>query len=319
MSEQAISLEQFAGALAAAEEGQPENPEHESEEQAAAAAEGQPDANAEAEGAEEQSEEQEAEAEQEAQPAADADPDPVVKWTTANGETFEVKTSELRNGYMRDADYRQKTQALAEERRQVEQTITQKFQEAEAYAADLAQLHALQSQMQQYEALDWNAIEAQDPAQAASLWRQYQQLKDKGQQLAAGYQSKRVQIEQQRAQQFQQATTEALEHLRKVVPNFGEQTLKELREYGLKAGFKPEELAQVADKRHFEVLWKAAQWEALQAKKPEVANKVKALPPKTTKPGASAPPPTAIEKAQQQFRKSRDVRSFAKLLELSDK
>lgn len=319
MSEQAISLEQFAGALAAADEGQPDHPELELDEQQPPAAEGQPDANAEAEGAEEQSEGQEAEAEQAEQPKEDSDPDPVISWTTANGETFEVKTSELQAGYMREADYRHKTQNLAEERRRAEQTIQAKFQEAEQYAADLAQLHSAQSQLAQFEQLDWNALYESDPAQAAKLQGQYLMLRDRARELATGHQAKQQQIQQQRAQQFHQATQEAVEHLRKVVPNFGESTLKELQDFGLKAGFTAQELAQVADKRHFEVLWKAAQWEALQAKKPEVTNKVKQLPPKTTKPGASAPPPTAIEKAQKQFAAKRDVKSYAQLLYLHDK
>lgn len=315
MSDQAISLEQFAGALAQAEEDQPENQESEAVEQEAEAAEGQTEAEQEAEA--EQS--NEAEAEQEEQPEKDSSEEPVVKWTTSNGETYEVPMPELKQGYMRDADYRQKTQALAEERRQVEQTVQQKFQEAETFAADLAQLHAVAEQIKQYEALDWNALDQQDPQQAMRLWRQYQQLKDDAGRKAHTFQEKQQQYQQQRAQSFHQATQEAVEHLRKVVPNFGDQTIKELREFGLKVGFTAEELAQVADKRHFEVLWKAAQWEALQAKKPEVVNKVKALPPKTTKQGSSAPPPTAVEKATKQFQQKRDIRSFAKLLELADR
>ncbi len=86
----------------------------------------------------------------------------------------------------------------------------------------------------------------------------------------------------------------------------------------MKAGFAPEELAQVSDKRHMEVLWKASQWDALQAKKPDALAKVRQAPPKTTKPGNSAPPPTAVERAQKQLKARPDARSFAALLAATD-
>lgn len=312
MSE-AISLEQFAQSLTEASEGQPETPEPEQVE-ADQAAEGQPEAEAQVE--EEAQADPETEAEQEEQPPEESSDDQVIKWQTANGETYEVPVSELKQGYMRDADYRQKTQTLAEERRQAEQTIQQKFTEAETFAADLAKLHSTAEQIKQYEALDWENLEQQDPTQAMRLWRQYQQLKDSASRLAHEFQEKQQQNEQQRRQAFLQATKEAEEHLKKVIPNFGPQALQQMREYGLKEGFTAEELANTADKRHLTALWKAAQWDALQAKKPET---VKALAKVPAKAPPSKQAPTKHEQVLKQAsnKKAFTVNEFAALLKAS--
>jgi hypothetical protein len=125
--------------------------------------------------------------------------------------------------------------------------------------------------------------------------------------------------EQQRSQQFQQASNKALEHLGSVIPKFDASThIPALRDYGIKAGYSADELAQVADKRHLEVLWKASQWDSLQAKKPEAVAKVKAAPPKTTKPGNSVAPPSAVDRANKQFKAKPDAHSLAKLLEATN-
>lgn len=312
MSE-AISLEQFAGALAGSEEGQPQDEELDPTPQGDEQTEAEPQETTGEEGDETDA------AKQESQPTQELSDEAVIQWKTAQGDTYEVPLQELKQGYMRETDYRQKTQNLAEERRTAHQTIQQKFQEVERFAADLGQITAAQQQLEQFEKLDWNGLYEQDPAQATRLQGQYLMLKDKQRELLGGYQAMQQQLASERMQAFHQATQEAVEHLRKAVPNFGDTTLKSMRDYGLKEGFTAQELANVADKRMFMVLHKAAQWDALQAKKPEVANKVKALPPKTTKPGSSAPPPTAIEKAHKQFKAKKDLRSFAQLLELQDK
>ena len=66
--------------------------------------------------------------------------DPEEEWE-AGGQKYKVKKSELRSGYMKDADYRRKTAEVAEQRRQVEAFAQQVVQGAPAdvfISADLA-------------------------------------------------------------------------------------------------------------------------------------------------------------------------------------
>lgn len=322
MFDQDISAADVAMSILYPEEDQPEDRESEPEGTESTATEEATEEPVNDAESEEGGEEPDSEDDAEQPGQADTAPadDVVVKWQTATGETFEAPLAELKAGYMRSADYTQKTQALAEDRKQAEQALVSKIQEAERYTADLGKLAALGEQVRSYEA--WLAQATQrgeDPQAIAQAQAQYVLLRQQHEDTRAGLLQKRQQLvqeaEQQRAQQIEQANKEALEHLGRVIPSFDpHQHLPALREYGLKAGYSPEELAQVADKRHFEVLWKASQWDALQTKKPEAVARAKAAPPKTTKPGNSATPPTAIERAEKRFKAKKDARSFADLL-----
>lgn len=314
MSEAALSTDDFASMLTQA--NQPEQPTEDSSpaETQQPEVEAEPPAEAE-EATEQEAPEAEAADEQDGQPQGPTD-DAVVKWETAAGETFEVPVSELKNGYMRDADYRQKTQALADERKVATQQLQQQAAEIEALGPELGVLTSLQQQLQQYQQLDWNAIRAADPQQHSQLLADYLLLKDRVGEAKQSIANRRQQIQTAQAQSFAQATKEAAEHLRRVIPNFGDATIKQMSEFGKKAGFTEAELSAVADKRMLETLWKASQWDALQAKKPAVDNKVKALPPKKA-PATTAPPRNTkheqINKALQSKR-ALSTNDFAALL-----
>lgn len=326
MPDQTISAEDVASALLFPEDGQPAEREPEAGQEQTDAAEETPEQPAKEVDTEEDGDPAETEGETEQPGQADTAPadDVVVKWETGTGETFEAPLAELKAGYMRTADYTQKTQALADDRKQAEQALQSKIQEAERYTADLGTLATIGEQVKGYEA--WLAQAAQrgeDPQTIAQAQAQYLVLRQQHEDTRAGLLNKRQhlmsQAEQQRAQDFQQASQTALEHLGKVIPKFDASThIPALRDYGIKAGFTADELAQTSDKRHFEVLWKASQWDALQDKKPDAIARVNAAPPKTTRSGSSAAPPTALERANKQFKAKPDARSFAQMLAATD-
>lgn len=311
MDEQSITtLDDLAGALAAAD-SQPET-EQEAEEQGEQQEQVETSNEAEAEGEESEAEAAEQEAGQAQAPADDA----VIKWETANGEAFEAPISELKAGYMRSADYTQKTQALAEERKAAEVEVSKRFEEVTQFAREQAQLMQVHEQLEKFAKADWNALYAENAAEAGRLHAQWQQLKDHAQQLSRNYQAKHAQMREARSKQFQEQTKAALETLERDIPNFGRQHLDGMRDAGLAHGFTDEELGAVSDPRMFKVLHDAAQWRALQAKKPSVQQQVKAAPTKAVKPGASAPdkPSTQLERAQRSFAQKKDVRSLAAMI-----
>lgn len=297
----ALSTNDFAALLSEADT--PEQPAKDSGADKEQQAEDDADPAADTEGGttdEAEQTEEDAADDKDGQPPAGPADDAVVKWETAQGEEFAVPVAELKNGYMRDADYRQKTQALADERKAVVTQVQQQYQELEAYSEELGQVTSLQAQIKQYQALDWQAIRAADPQQHSALFADYMLLKDKASDAAQALNAKREKLTQGQQQAFRQASQEAAEALKRAIPNFGAETLKAMREYGVKEGFTAEELAQVADKRLLLMLHKAAQWDALQGKKPEVHNKVRALPPK----GKPAPSGAARPSKQEQVVKA---------------
>ena len=250
-------------------------------------------------------------------PAAPAD-DVVVKWTTSGGEAIEAPLAELKSGYLRQQDYTHKTQALAEERKQAETAVAQQFQQAQQLTRDQAKLMQLREDLSAYQKADWNALYEQNPVEAGRLQAQWRQTEAQARELAAGLQSAAQQSSQAQAQRLQQATQQAMEALQREIPGFGAETIKAARETALAHGFSEAELAGITDARTFKVLHEAAQWRALQAKKPAVQNKVAAAPPKATKPGSATQPSTRKEAAFKQMQSRRDVNSLAAFIAASE-
>ena len=236
--------------------------------------------------------------------------DAVIRWKAADGSDIEATVSELKAGHLRHADYTQKTQQLAEDRKQAAAQIAQQLQQA--------QLMNIQERLNLFAKADWNALYQQDAAEAGRLQAQWMQLQEQGRAMAQSYQAKLQQREAERAQQFQRASQEALQTLQRDIPGFGAEQLKAMREAGVAHGFSDEELAQVADARTLKVLHEAAQWRALQAQKSVVQKKVQAAPPKATKPGATGVPPSKSEAAWKQLNARRDVDSLAAFLAASE-
>lgn len=308
-NEEITTLDGLAAALDA-DDGQAQAPGAE-EQQAAGQDEGIREADAPREG-----EQAAADATGQA-PEAPAD-DVVVKWTTSGGDEIEAPLAELKSGYLRQQDYTHKTQALAEERKQAETAVAQQFQQAQQLTRDQAKLMQLREDLSAYQKADWNALYAQDPTEAGRLQAQWRQAEAQARELAGGIQSASQQLQQTQAQRVQQATQEAMQALQREIPGFGAETINAARETALAHGFSEAELAGITDARTFKVLHEAAQWRALQAKKPAVQNKVAAAPPKATKPGSATQPSTRKEAAFKQMQSRRDVNSLAAFIAASE-
>ena len=56
-----------------------------------------------------------------------------------------------------------------------------------------------------------------------------------------------------------------MEAVKKAIPNFGDATIKEIKDYALSEGYTPEEIGNILDPRQVKTLWEAAQFRKLQA------------------------------------------------------
>lgn len=239
----------------------------------------------------------------------------ILEWES-NGEKIRVSQDELKNGYMRQQDYTQKTQNLARESQTLQQRVQQEFQAVQQLATEYGQLTQIDAQLDQFKQVDWNTLKQQDPLAYNTYLAEMNNLKGIRGDVVQQIEGKRQYLTQQQVHAFQQATAEAQEHLKKVIPNFGADSLKTMKTYGEKLGFTTQELAGVADKRMLQVLYEASQWRALQEKKPALQNKVKTLPTRATKPAGNALPQkqVQIEKQTRRLAQTGKVNDFAALL-----
>src|SRR5690348_11934684 len=90
-------------------------------------------------------------------------------------------------------DYTQKTQALAEQQRSVQERLAQVGQIEQMQAAlapDFANVQALGARLQQYQNVDWVKYHADDPIAAPGQFAQFQMLKDQYQMAVGQVQQK---------------------------------------------------------------------------------------------------------------------------------
>ena len=203
-----------------------------------------------------------------------------------NGQEIEVSLDELKAGYSRDSDYRQKTHTLGMEKRDLE---AQKNSLRQSYDAKLAELNELiatadATVRQQQGSEDLQRLYNEDPTQAAKLdyeLRQRQvQLDDM-----------RTKAKQAQAKQY----SEFLEAQRELAatkipeysdPNKADQFKLSMRNSLRGYGFSDEEIGSLADHRFLMVAKDAMSYQSLKDKRPIVQKKV-ANAPKVVKSGVA--------------------------------
>jgi len=240
-----------------------------------------------------------------------------------DGKTQKVTLKEARDGYQRQADYQRKTQALAEQRREVESIRQATESEKAAYAEAVS---ALRQEMERYlpQEPDWQKLHQDDPINFPIIEKQWRDYKA---QLAAVQQQEAVikaQQSREQQEQLRQIVEEGRKYIFEKVPEWKDeakwsQAQKSLRDYGKTVGYSDEELAAATDPRAIIVLEKARKFDALQANRPQ-PNKGSA--PKPMRAGNSASSPkqtTEIAKVKQRLKSTGHVNDAAAIFAMLDR
>lgn len=208
-----------------------------------------------------------------------------------NGKQYRVP-QELKDGFLMQSDYTRKTQELAAQRREVEAHSRHVFETAKAMieAAPqvrdaVAQLQAIDSQLMQYESLNWADIRARDPQQYAVLVADRQQLIDAKAKVQA--QGADALNRYQHAEQQKRAVELHAGHqyLSQRIKGWGAELDSTLTNYALGLGIPESTLVgMVRTPQLVEALHKAWQFDRQQNAKPE--NKRLQPNTPTVKPGA---------------------------------
>jgi len=250
--------------------------------------------------AEESEEEAEAQAEEEPEEEAQPEQEPleVIQW---NGEEKQVSKAELKELAQKGFDYTQKTQQLAEERRQVEVAIRQAQQQIALQNQQvevIASVKALDSQLDQFKGVNWHQLAESDPVEYLKLNQSYRDLKEAREAKVQEFQYQAQQLQYAQSQQYQAHLQEEAAKLSNMPEFKGEkatETKAQIKSYLRDVGFNDEEIGSIVDHRHVKVAWEAAQWRKLQASKPQVTKKVAEVP-KVVKPGTNKPQQTKADR-----------------------
>jgi len=213
-----------------------------------------------------------------------------------NGEEQEVTLQELLNGNMMEADYRQKTATLAEQRRAFEEQAQAKLQELNDKAQSALDVTALlENQLvEEYNSVNWDEIRRESPAEYAALQQDYQSraaalqnMRDQATQNAEFVRKetleKQVEIHQKILQEEGAKLIEAIpEWMDKDKAQKGK---SEIAAYLKGYGFGDQELNNLIDHRSVVLARKAMLYDQMN-KTAKVAEKKVSKLPKILKPGA---------------------------------
>ena len=189
------------------------------------------------------------------------------------------------------ANYTQKTQALAEERRQFEATSAQEKQQQQEYVQDYAKVVAISDQLALYDKVDWESLIRDDPQQAMLYQQQQRALEGQRQQAVEAVTQKQQQFALNEQQSFAKQVQEASAYVTREIPNWSPERDNQLQKYVQSMGIAEKELTPVLLKHPalFKVLHKAELYDQMakkQAVKPPPAVQEK---PVTRVSGSRAP------------------------------
>ena len=279
------------------------------------AQEAEPDA--EAEGDDPDAEEQ---SDDDAEDAEDTEEQPATVTVKIDGEEKQVTLDEVIRGYQREADYTRKTQALAETRKAFDAQVQSFSAERERTTSLLSVLEAQLTQLL-YSPEDMEYLRVNDPAEWAARGREMDLRAQQLQSVTGEKQRLSQQAEREQQQAFDAIRSEEGAKLLAAKPEWadpvkGREAMTRVRDYMVSVGTTDDEIAQTFDHRILIAIDKAAQWDALQAKKPAVQARVEAV--KTAKPGVQGQQPSKVTeatRAKQRLAKTGRVEDAATAIE----
>ena len=199
---------------------------------------------------------------------------PALLKLKVNGEDVEKPLDEVVALAQQGLDYTQKTQQVAEQRKELEayaqqiQMQEQAFQEQmqlnNVLIEDVAKITSLDQQLNQYANVNWQQLSDNDFVEAQKLFFTYNQLQQERSQLVSQFEAKKQQVVQKQSQLMAEKIAKGKEVLAKEIPNWSPETNQALLSTGKDYGFSDAELNSIVDPRHVKVLHDAMQWRKLQ-------------------------------------------------------
>jgi len=256
-----------------------------------------------------EAESEEIEAEEDQQEAAEQEPDKYYR-VKLDGEDYEVTLDEALAGYQRQQDYTKKTQAVAEEKKQLQAEQEAAQQDRLRYQQNLEHL-VQQQQAQQPVEPDWDALYESDPLEWMKQKEDFRSQKERNLELQQQHFQMQQQQQQEQEQQMHQHLAQQHQALVDAIPEWKDpkvmqQEKAQIRAYAQTIGYSEQEVSQVYDARAVQALRHGMIASGLQGK-----GKVKLKPAapaiRAVTPGSAPEQPrkqTSVHKAKIRLAKS---------------
>jgi hypothetical protein len=216
---------------------------------------------------------------------------------TVAGKTEALPLKEIIAGYSREADYRQKTARLSEERQEVEAFAEETVQQRQHYDAKLTEFIETAKAFELSDE-DWDKLAQADPKMFLDTRKQWDGISKKVEEAKAERDRIAQQVEQDALRNYSRYVKEQDEKMFSAIPALrnpekAKQFRSTLLDYGKKAGYTEEELRSgLVDARDIQTMYKAARYDAImEARKGgNKPAKGKGAKPATPRPAPSSQP-----------------------------
>lgn len=199
-----------------------------------------------------------------------------------DGEKF-VLPKKLEKAVLQERDYTQKSQSLAEQRKSLDLVheqarVAQLHQQFQSEVApEIQQLQMLDTVIKQTQSSDWTSMSTEDLIRKRL---DLDTLKEQRASLLQMVEGKRQEWTQKQQAEFERIKSVSLDTIKKRIPSWDDKLAKSIREHALAEGYTDAELTSIIDPRHAVTLWKAHQFDQLQAKAQKTVGDIKTI--KTT-------------------------------------
>lgn len=243
---------------------------------------------------------------QEAEETAASD-EPALEEIEIDGQLYEVPPA-LKEAFMRNADYTQKTQTLSAEKKQYEvlaqqvDTAQKQHEFVSSIANELFQVQKLDSDIQQYREYMKAHIDQLSGQDLEKIRFQIEESRLQKDALTQSVQTKYQDFQQAQEQSRNELLAKSTEVLRGKIPNWSESLEKEVTDYGRQLGFTENQIAVARlDPRQMELVHDALAYRKLKEGKAQAVKKAGQAPP--IKPKSRNPMPDNV-KRQLNFKKN---------------
>lgn len=185
----------------------------------------------------------------------------------------------LKSERMMHADYTQKTQSVAEERKQLaadRDQVQKHHQTQQQYIAEYAKVVAIDDQLAEYRKLDWLSLSHTDPLQVQQLQLQERALMDKRQEVVNSVTQKERDFAVSEQQEIAKRVHDASAYMQREIPGWSSERSDKLMKFAQSEGLQPNDVTQaiLRNPALAKVLHKAELYDTLskkQAPKPQAA------------------------------------------------
>ena len=181
----------------------------------------------------------------EAEDSEEEDDAEMFELTLDDGTKIAVPQA-AKEAFMKNADYTQKTQAVAEQRKELDGD-RERFQQAikmqtQFTEADTA-IRVIDSQLAQFEGIDWNTWSQQDPTNAQQAQIQMGALREQRGQAVQNLQRMQAEAQQAESQEITRRTETNRRKVASVIPDWSADTERAIFDYGISNGLTENQLA----------------------------------------------------------------------------